>query len=183
MLYLELWIFSKHKQVGIIMIKLSCVTFSLNSISGSSLIQRTTNLLDQPVNFSMKFSINFLINPSANVFVFGDFNVHLQDCLTYSGVTDRPVELFYNKSQITLLRWLTFFLGSLMTFPSLENSDHFVVSVSIDFPINSKQDALFHLRAYDYSHAYWELMYFSLIVSVRSNLTHHHGFQQLALVP
>ena len=29
-----------------------------------------------------------LINPSANVFVFGDFNKHLKDWLTYSGGTD-----------------------------------------------------------------------------------------------
>ena len=29
-------------------------------------------------------------------------------------------------------------------------------SVSIDFPINSKQDALFHCIAYDYSHADWD---------------------------
>ena len=33
-----------------------------------------------------------LINPSANVFVFGDFNVHHKDCLTYSGGTGRPGE-------------------------------------------------------------------------------------------
>ena len=33
------------------------------------------------------------INPSANVFVFGDFNVHHKDWLTYSGETDRPGEL------------------------------------------------------------------------------------------
>ena len=39
-----------------------------------------------------------LINPSANVFVFGDFNVHHQDWLTYSGGTDRPGELCYNFS-------------------------------------------------------------------------------------
>ena len=37
-----------------------------------------------------------LINPSANVFVFGDFNVHHKDWLTYSGGTDRPGELCYN---------------------------------------------------------------------------------------
>ena len=30
------------------------------------------------------------INPSANVFVFGDFNVHHKDWLTYSGGTDWP---------------------------------------------------------------------------------------------
>ena len=40
----------------------------------------------------------FLINPSANVFVFGDFNVHHKDWLTYSGGTDRPGEQCYNFS-------------------------------------------------------------------------------------
>ena len=38
------------------------------------------------------------INPSANVFVFGDFNIHHKDWLTYSGGTDRPGELCYNCS-------------------------------------------------------------------------------------
>ena len=38
------------------------------------------------------------INPSANVFVFGDFNVHHEDWPTYSGETDRPGELYYNFS-------------------------------------------------------------------------------------
>ena len=36
------------------------------------------------------------INPSANVFVFGDFNIHHKDWLTYSGGTDQPGELCYN---------------------------------------------------------------------------------------
>ena len=54
-------------------------------------------------------------------------------------------------SQMTLLRWLTFLLGSqamilidlflssdaTMTFTPFRNSDHVVVSVSIDFPSNS----------------------------------------------
>ena len=39
-----------------------------------------------------------LINPSANVFVFGDFNTHHKDQLTYSGGTDRPGELCSNFS-------------------------------------------------------------------------------------
>ena len=43
-----------------------------------------------------------------------------------------------------------------MTFLPLENFDYIVVSVSIDFPINSKQDALFHCIAYDYSCADWD---------------------------
>ena len=38
------------------------------------------------------------INPSANVFVFGDFNVYHKDWLTYSGGTDRPGKLCYNFS-------------------------------------------------------------------------------------
>ena len=38
------------------------------------------------------------INPSANVFVFGDFNAHHKDWLTYSGGTDRSGELCYNFS-------------------------------------------------------------------------------------
>ena len=56
---------------------------------------------------------------------------------------------------------------STMDFPPLRNSDHVVVSVSIDFPTNSKQDALFHWIDYDYSRAYWgsfndHLRYFPL---------------------
>ena len=39
-----------------------------------------------------------VINPSVNVFVFGDFNIHHKDCLTYSTGTDRPGELCYNFS-------------------------------------------------------------------------------------
>ena len=54
---------------------------------------------------------------------------------------------------------LNFFLSSdtsicsTMAFPPLENSDHVVVSVSIDFPSYSQWDALFHRIAYNYSHA------------------------------
>ena len=73
---------------------------------------------------------------------------------------------------MTLLRWLTLLHGSqtildlflssdgsicsTMAFPPLGNSDHVVVSVSIDFPSNSQQDALFHHIAYDYSCADWD---------------------------
>ena len=45
---------------------------------------------------------------------------------------------------------------STMAFPALRNSDHVVVSVSINFPINSQQDAPFHCIAYDYSRADWD---------------------------
>ena len=43
-----------------------------------------------------------------------------------------------------------------MAFTRLGNSDHVVVSVSIDFPINSKQDTPFHCVAYDHSRADWD---------------------------
>ena len=98
------------------------------------------------------------INPSANVFVFGDFNVLQKEWLTYSGGTDIPDELCYNfyisndltqmvnfPTQIpdcdsnspTLLDLFLFSnagICSKMAFPPLGNSDHVVVSVSIDFP-------------------------------------------------
>ena len=44
---------------------------------------------------------------------------------------------------------------STMAFPPLGNS-HVAVSVSIDFPINSKRDTPFHCVAYDYFHADWD---------------------------
>ena len=43
-----------------------------------------------------------------------------------------------------------------MAFPPLGNSDHVVVSVSIDFPTNSQRDAPFHCIAFDYSRANWD---------------------------
>ena len=120
------------------------------------------------------------INPSANVFVLGDFNVHHKDWLTYSGGTDRPDELCYNFSIsddltqiVNFPTWipdcdshspalLDLFISSdasicsTMAFPPWGNSDHVVVSVSIDFPVNLKQDTTFHRMAYDYSRADWD---------------------------
>ena len=58
--------------------------------------------------------------------------------------------------------YLDFFLSSdasvcfTMAFPPLGNFDHFVVSVSINFPSNSKWDSPFHGIAYDYSRADWD---------------------------
>ena len=44
---------------------------------------------------------------------------------------------------------------STMAFPPLRNSDHVVVSVFIDFPSISQQNALFYRIAYDNPHADW----------------------------
>ena len=117
------------------------------------------------------------INPSANVFVFGDFNVHHQDWITYSGGIDKPGKLCYNFSISNDLTKLANFstrildcdshspafldlftpsdanICSTMAFTPLEKSDHVVVSVSIDIPINLKRDVSFHRIAYDYSRA------------------------------
>ena len=61
---------------------------------------------------------------------------------------------------IVQLFWIYFFLLTLYLFyngfPPLGNSDHVFVSVSIDFPTNSQQDAPFHRISYDYSRADWD---------------------------
>ena len=44
-----------------------------------------------------------------------------------------------------------------MAFPPLKDSDHVVVSVSIDFPSKLKRDALFHQMAFEYSHDDWDI--------------------------
>ena len=114
-----------------------------------------------------------LINPSANKFVFGDVTVYHKDWLTYSGKTDIPGELcdnFLISNDLTQMAnfstWipdcdchspalLNFFLSSdticfAMDSLPLEKSDHIVLSVSIDFPTNSKRDAPLHSAAYDH---------------------------------
>ena len=45
---------------------------------------------------------------------------------------------------------------SAITFPTLGNSDHVAVSVSINFPSNSQRDASFYRITYDYSSADWD---------------------------
>ena len=47
-------------------------------------------------------------------------------------------------------------ISSTKTFPPLGNSDHVVVSVSVDFQSYSQRNAPFHCIAYDYSHADWD---------------------------
>ena len=63
------------------------------------------------------------INPSANVLVLGDFNIHYKDWLTYYGGTYRPGELCH---QLFQHRWLTFLLVSLTLILSLALLDLFI---------------------------------------------------------
>ena len=96
-------------------------------------------------------------------------------------------------------------ISSTMAFPPLGNSDHVVVSVCINFPSSSQQDAPFHCIAYDYSCGDWDSLCdylkdvscedifkpdasaatsdISLLENIRSSLTHLHGFQLLVLLP
>ena len=45
---------------------------------------------------------------------------------------------------------------STMAFPPLRNSDHVIVSVSIDFTSNTQRYAPFHRIAYDYFRVDWD---------------------------
>ena len=72
-----------------------------------------------------------------------NFSTRIPDCDCHSFVL---LDLFISSDAS---------ICSTIAFPPLENSDHVVASISIDFPVNSKQDALFHCIAYDYSCTDW----------------------------
>ena len=118
------------------------------------------------------------INPSANAFVFGDFNIHHKDWLTYSGGIDRHGELCYifsisnNFTQIVNFptripdcdshspALLDLFLSSYasicsaMASPRLENWSWFCLSFHW-LSSKLKTGCLFHCVAYDYILADW----------------------------
>ena len=85
------------------------------------------------------------INWSANIFVFGDFNAHHNDWLSYSN------DLF---QMVIFCTWIhdcschspalldLFLLRSTMAFLPLGNTSHFIGSVFINFLSNSKRDTL-----------------------------------------
>ena len=71
----------------------SCLCFRLtliHSVSYLFYLYRSPSLSLCMVFDSISSNIDEVlsINPSANVFVFGDFNIHHKDWLTYSGRTD-----------------------------------------------------------------------------------------------
>ena len=120
------------------------------------------------------------VNSSIIVFVFGGYFVHHKDWLTYSSGSDTRGELCYKFSISNDLTKMANFptripdceshstalldlfissdasIRSTMAFSPLGNSDHVLVSISIDIPINSKLGAPFHRIAYDYSLADWD---------------------------
>ena len=133
----------------------------LQSVSYFSFLYQSPSSLLCSVfdSISSKIDEVLSINPSDNVFVFEYFNVHHKGWLSYSGGTDRPGEFCYNFSISNELCHivnfptlvpdcdshspapLDFFLSSdvsscsTMAFPPLRNSDHVVISFSIDFPL------------------------------------------------
>ena len=82
-------------------------------------------------------SINHLL-PTPN------FPTQIPDCDSHSPAL---LGCFFFLSDATIC--------STMTFPISGNSDPVIVSVSIDFPSNSKWDAPFHCIAYNCSSADW----------------------------
>ena len=68
-----------------------------------------------------------------------NFPTQISDCDSYSPAL---LDLFISADTS---------ICSTMAFLTLQNSDHVVVSVSIDFPSNSQRCALFHCIAYDCS--------------------------------
>ena len=134
-------------------------------------------------SISSKIHEVLLMNPSANAFVFGDFNVHNKTWLAYSGGTDTPGKSAFFIFQTQMVNFTTripdcdsqspvlldlFFTSDAsicftMAFPPLGNPDHVVVSVSIDSPSNSRQDDPFHRKTYDHSRTDWDSLHDHLI--------------------
>ena len=115
-----------------------------------------------------------LINPFANVLVFGDFNVHHKDWLTYSGVTDRPGELCYKLSISNDLTQITILV--LIGMVSVIIREMFNGRISLN--------SVLLLLLVNFVRGFrLDLMYISLIVCIRLSLTHPDGFIQLVLLP
>ena len=154
----------------------------LHSVSYFFFLYRSSSSSLCTVFDSISFNIDEVlsIKLSTNGFVLGDFNVHHKDWLTYSGGTDRSGELCnsfsisndltqmvnfptripdcdsYSSDLLDLFISSDASISSTTAFPSLGNSDHVIVSVSIDFPPNSQRNAPFHRIAYDYSRPNWD---------------------------
>ena len=85
-------------------------------------------------NFSISNDLTQMVN----------FPTRIPDCDSHSPAL---LDLFFSSDAN---------ICSTMAFPPLGNSDHVVVSVSIDFPSNYQRDTLFHCIAYDYSCDDWD---------------------------
>ena len=138
------------------------------------------------------------MNPSTNVFVFGDFKVHHKAWLTYSCGIDRPGELCYNfcisndltqmvnfptripdyDSHSPALLDLFFFLILVFFLQSLSLHWEILIMLLSQFPLTFQQihNGMPHFitKLYDYSHADWD--------GLRNHLGDFHGKISLNLV-
>ena len=116
-------------------------------------------------------------HPSANVSVFGDFNLHHIEWVKHPHGTDQPGTYSFNfcitadltqivdfatliiDSGIHRPAFLDLFYTSDAELRSVEaplgSSDHVVVSVSVYFVVSSENDTPYHCRAFDYSKTDW----------------------------
>ena len=82
------------------------------------------------------------INPSATVFVFGDFNVHNKDSNDLTQMVKFPMQIpdcdSHSPALLDLFISSDASISSTMTFPPMEKSDHVVVSVSIKFTMECR---------------------------------------------
>ena len=92
------------------------------------------NLVDIVIIFPSQMPLTQMVN----------FTMWIPDCDSHSPA---HLDLFLSSDA-------SFF--SAMAFPPMGNSDHVVVSVSIDFPSNVQRDASFHRIVIDYSRADWD---------------------------
>ena len=85
----------------------------LHSVSYFFFLFRSPSSALCTVFYSISSNIDEIlsINPSANVFVFGDFNVHHEDWLLME-LIDLVNSVIIFLSQMTSLRWFNFLLGS-----------------------------------------------------------------------
>ena len=135
---------------------MSCFPFLYWSISLCTVFDAASSNID--------IDEALLINPSTNVFFLGDFSVRHENWLTYSHGTDRPDKLCYifsisngltqmvtripdcNSRSPVLVDLFIFSDANIcftVVFLSFGNSDHGVVSISIDCLSNSKGVPLF----------------------------------------
>ena len=89
--------------------------------TGLPILVELINLVNS-YNFSISNDLTQMVN----------FPTRIPDCDSHSPAL---LDLFLSSDAS---------ICSTMAFPPLGNSDHVVVLVSIDFPSNSQQDALFH---------------------------------------
>ena len=110
--------------------RLSFGTLTSTIRTGQPILVELIDLLNS-YNFSVSNDLTQIIN----------FPTRIPDCESHSPAL---LDLFLSSEAS---------ICSTMVFPPLVNSNHVAVSVSINFPINSKQDTMFHRVAYHCSHA------------------------------